>query len=209
MSRDVDKINRVTIANVWRTWVPVALAGRWSEESYLWQDVDYWWKCLKLPSSIGEKKRLCYLVVHQHEFRNLCEIRLRQQGAGHVQRAVFRLLFPPLDSLYISTNDIGPRLFIQHGFATGIGAKSIGSDCWINQQVSIGYSWAPDPPTLGNGVRVCAGAKVLGDIHLGDNCIIGANGVVTKDVPAGETWAGVPAHRVNLNQNHRLYLPDE
>ena len=72
----------------------------------------------------------------------------------------------PLYSLYIFTVDFGLSLFIQHGFSAVINARSIGSDCYINQQVTIGSSWAADSPTLGNGVRLTAGAKVLGDVTL-------------------------------------------
>lgn len=87
---------------------------------------------------------------------------------------MLKVLFPGMETLYINTPKIGPRLFIQHGFATNISAKQIGSDCWINQQVTIGYTFAPDPPIIGNGVRVSAGAKVIGNITIGDNAIIAA-----------------------------------
>ena len=51
-------------------------------------------------------------------------------------------------------------------------------------------------PVLGNGVRVSAGAKVIGGVRLGDNCIVGANAVVTKDIPAEEILGGSRwAHR--------------
>lgn len=46
-----------------------------------------------------------------------------------------------METLYINTPEIDPRLFIQHGFATNISALKIGSDCWINQQVTIGYTF--------------------------------------------------------------------
>ena len=87
-------------------------------------------------------------------------------------------------------------LFIQHGFATIIAAKSIGANCWINQQVTIGYSNNSDAPTIGNGVSISAGAKVLGDVTIGDYSKIGANAVVVKNVPANCTVVGVPAYIV-------------
>ena len=124
---------------------------------------------------------------------------------GVFRRGLLHLLLRPLSSLYIFTVDIGPRLFIQHGFSTVINAKSIGSDCYINQQVTIGSSWAADSPTLGNGVRVTAGAKVLGDIMLGDNCIVGANAVVVKDVGENSVVGGVPAKVTSVNEEHKLY----
>lgn len=108
-------------------------------------------------------------------------------------------LCPPMNTLEIHTNDIGPGLFIQHGVATLIGAESIGKDCWINQQVSIGYSNATDRPTLGDHVAVHAGAKVLGAINIGDNSRVGANAVVVKDVPSDCTVVGVPAYIIRRN----------
>lgn len=104
-----------------------------------------------------------------------------------------------METLYINTPEIGPRLFIQHGFATNISAKKIGSDCWINQQVTIGYTFAPEPPIIGNGVRISAGAKVLGQIEIGDNAIIAANAAVVKDVGENEVVGGVPAKTIGEN----------
>ncbi|MBA3942960.1 MAG: hypothetical protein H0X37_00190 [Herpetosiphonaceae bacterium] len=98
-----------------------------------------------------------------------------------------------MESLYIPTSTIGPGLFIQHGFSTIIAAKSIGENCWINQQVTIGYS-RDECPTIGNNVVITAGAKVLGNISIGDNTVIGANAVVVKNVPPNCTVVGVPAY---------------
>ena len=91
-------------------------------------------------------------------------------------------------------------------FATNISAKQIGSDCWINQQVTIGYTFAPDPPIIGNGVRVSAGAKVIGNITIGDNAIIAANAAVVKDVRENEVVGGVPAKTIGENVEHKLYF---
>ena len=101
-----------------------------------------------------------------------------------------------MDTLVIGCTDIGKGLFIHHGIATIISAKKIGENCWINQQVTIGYK-NNGQPTLGNNVTICAGALVLGDIHLGDNCIVGAGAVVLNDVAPGTTVVGVPAHPID------------
>lgn len=77
----------------------------------------------------------------------------------------------------------------------------------MNQQVTIGWNY-DKAPVLGNGVRVSAGAKVIGGVRLGDNCIVGANAVVTKDIPAEEMW-GVPAGRIGVNRDHKLYESGE
>lgn len=64
----------------------------------------------------------------------------------------------------------------------------IGPNCLLFQQVTLGGR-----PKLGGHVDVGAGAKILGAVTVGDHAVIGANAVVTKDVPAGATVAGVPA----------------
>lgn len=124
------------------------------------------------------------------EFRNIFYYRLGLLGR------VFTPLCKPVASLYIVTPEIGPGLFIQHGFATIISARSIGSNCWINQQVTIGFSNDTDRPTLGDGVTVHAGAKIIGEVHVGNYSTIGANAVVVKDVPKNSTAVGVPARLI-------------
>lgn len=95
-------------------------------------------------------------------------MRLRNELLLEIAKVAFR----PMDTLYIDTPCMGPGLFIQHGFSTIIAARSIGEDCWINQQVTIGYSDVYDCPIIGNNVKITAGAKVFGDISIGDNCIV-------------------------------------
>ena len=111
-----------------------------------------------------------------------------------------------METLYITAPQIGPRLYIQHGFATMISAQSIGSDCWINQQVTVGYTFDHDPPVIGNGVRISAGAKVVGNITIGDNVVIAANAAVVKDVPENAVVGGVPAKIIGENIEHKLFI---
>jgi len=131
-----------------------------------------------------------YLMLYCPQFRNLFYNRTGFKGR------VCSFLCPPMDSLYIRTKDIGPGLFIQHGFATIVSARKIGANCWINQQVTVGYSDDSDRPTLGDNVRIMAGAKVIGNITIGNNSTVGANAVVVKDVPPNCTVVGVPAYIV-------------
>ncbi len=74
-----------------------------------------------------------------------------------------------------------------------IAAKSIGSNAWINQQVTIGYKDDTSAPIIGNNVSICAGAIVLGNINVGNNSTIGANAVITKDVPEESVVIGSKA----------------
>ena len=127
------------------------------------------------------------LVLRKLEIRNQIISRLKQ--TSRVQAAVFRVLFKPLVTLYINTAQVGEGLYIQHGFSTIISAKSIGKNCFINQQVTIGYE-GDKSPVIGDNVRICSGAKVIGDVCVGDGAIIGANAVVVKDVPSNSTVGG-------------------
>ena len=70
---------------------------------------------------------------------------------------------------------------------------SIGANCLIFQQVTIGMGNVPGVPVIGGHVDIGAGAKILGGIHIGDHAKIGANSVVLNDVPAGATAVGIPA----------------
>jgi len=92
---------------------------------------------------------------------------------------------------------IGRRFFIDHGMGVVIGETAeIGDDVTLYHGVTLGgTSWKHGKrhPTLGNGVVVGAGAKILGPITVGDGAKIGSNAVVVKDVPAGATAAGIPA----------------
>ena len=92
---------------------------------------------------------------------------------------------------------IGSRLVIDHGMGVVIGETAeIGDDCIIFHGVTLGgMKFAPVKrhPTLGNRVLIGAGAKLLGPILIGDEAKVGANSVVTKDVPEGKTAVGIPA----------------
>ncbi|MDO8414056.1 MAG: serine O-acetyltransferase [Gallionellaceae bacterium] len=92
---------------------------------------------------------------------------------------------------------IGRRFFIDHGMGVVIGETAeIGDDVTLYHGVTLGgTSWKEGKrhPTLGKGVVVGAGAKILGPITIGDGAKIGSNAVVVKAVPAGATAAGIPA----------------
>lgn len=138
----------------------------------------------------SDQKAMAILLWHFKEFRNLVVYRL---SAHPIRRRIVALFYPPLSTLFLDTPEIGGGLYIQHGFATMVAAKSIGENCWINQQVTVGYNGQSDPPVIGNWVTITCGAKVLGSIHIGDNVIVGANAVVIRDVPNNCTVGGIPA----------------
>lgn len=99
------------------------------------------------------------------------------------------------------------------GKATGIyihkGAK-VGSNCVFAHQISVGGRGGPTNtrklPVIGNNVYVGTGAKILGDLTVGDDVVIGANAVVTKDVPSNCVIAGIPARVIRTGVHMKDYL---
>lgn len=136
------------------------------------------------------------LLWNHKEFRNLVIYRNRNHP---IRRRLIGLFYPPMDTLYLDALEIGGGLYIQHGFATMIAAKSIGENCWINQQVTIGYNGHGDAPVIGDHVMITCGAKVLGPIHVGSHVTVGANAVVIRDVPDHCVVGGVPAKILKSN----------
>jgi len=107
---------------------------------------------------------------------------------------------------------IGHRLFIDHGMAVVIGETAIvGDDVTLYQGVTLGGTSTQRGkkrhPTIGNGVVIGGGAKVLGDITIGDNCRIGAGSVVLRNVPPDSTVVGVPGHIV-FRDGKRVVITD-
>ena len=107
------------------------------------------------------------------------------------------------------------RLFIDHAMGVVIGETTvIGDDCVLYQGVTLGGTGnecGKRHPTLGDNVTVGTGAKVLGNIRIGDNVRIGGNSVVVKDVPANCTVVGHPrAHRQaqRMPRAHRVVRCD-
>ena len=108
---------------------------------------------------------------------------------------------------------IGRGLFIDHGMGVVVGETSvIGDNVTLFQGVTLGGTGkgaGKRHPTIGNNVVIGAGAKVLGNISVGDSSYIGANAVILRDVPANATVVGVPGHvtkqdgkRIDLTLDH-------
>ena len=98
---------------------------------------------------------------------------------------------------------IGRRVFIDHGMGVVIGETAeIGDECTLYHGVTLGgVSWDKGKrhPTLGRGVVVGAGAKILGPFIVGDGAKVGSNSVVVKPVPPGATVVGIPARVVEAS----------
>jgi serine O-acetyltransferase len=163
-------------------------------------DVARWAEVLEWRTS-SFNARLLGLLAAYPEFRNLFYYRVSSERLSlKVLAQLFNVIFRDSSTLSLSArHSIGPGLFIEHGFSTVVAADSIGANCLIRQQVTIGYTTRSDCPRLGNHVVVGAGAKVLGAVHVGDHVVVGANAVVVKDVPDNCVVVGVPARIVRRN----------
>ncbi|WP_136055010.1 serine O-acetyltransferase EpsC [Microbacterium sp. K24] len=107
---------------------------------------------------------------------------------------------------------IGRRFFIDHGMGVVIGETAeIGDDVMLYHGVTLGGRTRDSGkrhPTLGDGVAVGAGAKILGPVTIGAGSVVGANAVVTRDAPADSILVGVPAkprHR-SIGEDTRALL---
>lgn len=111
---------------------------------------------------------------------------------------------------------IGRRFFIDHGMGVVIGETSeIGDDVLLYQGVTLGGTGnetGKRHPTLGNRVVVGTGAKILGNIKIGDNVRIGAGSVVVHPVPDHSTVVGIPGRVVRMRDQDGVLehgrLPD-
>lgn len=131
---------------------------------------------------------------------------------GSVASAVLRQLNRVLFSCDISVGaQIDPTCNFYHaGLGCVIHADAVvGPECIFFQHVTLGAAWHPseaggsthDAPKIGSGVMLGAGCVVLGGIEVGDRSIIGANAVVTKDVPPDCVVVGVPGKIIKRRNN--------
>lgn len=101
---------------------------------------------------------------------------------------------------------IGRRVFFDHAFGVVIGETAIvGDDVLIYQGVTLGgvslERGVKRHPTIGNKTVIGSGAKVLGDIKIGENCRIGSNSVVVKSIPDDSTAVGIPARIIEKGRD--------
>jgi serine O-acetyltransferase len=101
------------------------------------------------------------------------------------------------------TSSIGGGVILPHPNGIVIHPKSkIGPNCLIHQQVTLGVKRGDEAaPVLAGHVDIGAGAKIIGNIYVGKHSLIGANAVVTKDVPDYAIVAGIPAKVIGTTKD--------
>ncbi|HCG6647462.1 TPA: hypothetical protein NJ228_002424 [Vibrio parahaemolyticus] len=156
---------------------------------FVLQDVSRWVQLLNYKGN----DPFVFFYTSRQEFRSLIRYRARIAQKKLGSNIVHRLMNIHsnqenvwVNNLYISCENIGPGLYIEHGFSTIIFAKSIGENFYVNQNVTIGTGKGGNP-TIGNNVRCGANSVVIGDIFVADNVKIGAGAVLNFEVPADST----------------------
>lgn len=153
-------------------------------------------------SSLSTVQALVWLLNTEtlKEFRNLFYYRIGRPGnvIDRVLLAAAKLSREPRNMISIRAPSIGHGFVIKHGYNVIIHAERIGVNCLVFQDVTIGYKTPGGGlPVLGDHVHISVGAKVLGPITVGDYSIVGANSVVTKNLPPHSTAMGVPVRSVS------------
>ena len=120
---------------------------------------------------------------------------------------VYKLLYPLTEcvcGIKLSyTVPVGRRLRLEHFGGMVIGARSIGDDCVIRQNTTLGVARASDrnaKPVIEDRVDIGCGVAILGNVRVGHDSIVGANAVVTRDVPPGAVVGGVPAKVIRMRE---------
>lgn len=173
--------------------VPLLITyGLSNQRKVIREDVQRWAEELERPEC-ASLFGMIRLLVSYAEFRSLFCHRLKCGNQPASLLSMFlRLVYRGQTALFLNCVDIGPGLFLQHAWSTAVGAERIGKNCWINQQVVIGYTNRDGGPVIGDNVSIHVGAKVLGPIRIGNNVKIGANALVLKDVPDDAVVLGAP-----------------
>jgi serine O-acetyltransferase len=125
----------------------------------------------------------------------------RRKGVPGVSR-VLRALETGLFAIELGNDiELGRGVYFLHTVGTVVGGDAkIGDGCVFLGNITIGGEGSVTAPRIGARTVIGAGARVLGDIVVGENCMLGANAVVVDDVPAGKVVVGIPARVVGDNR---------
>lgn len=164
-------------------------------------DLKQWCILLSLPQNF---KSYIKILLKKPAYRRLLDYRIKNSHLIFLQilRPLTFLTSLHLNLLILSDNKtkgIDSGLFFVHGFSTIIYCKSMGHNCKVYQQVTIGNK--NGIPTIGNDVEICAGAKIIGPINIGDDVIIGANAVVTTNIPSHSVVVGIPGKIIKIRKS--------
>ena len=133
-------------------------------------------------------KGLFSLLITQKDFRTQFYLRIGKK------RVILRLLLPDINCYSFEGCEIGGGWVLMHGYGVVLnGGAKIGKNCTIYHGVTIGTIDLKRFPVIGDDVFIGAGAKILGDVRVGNHVKIGAGAIVVEDVPDNCTVVGPKA----------------
>lgn len=136
-----------------------------------------------------------YLLVFEKTYRNLFYWRI-----GWARYLIWYLLWSHPSFTIATDMKLGKGVRCIHPFSSIVNANSIGDFFTVRNNVTIGNNAdGTDRPTIGHHVSINSNAVVIGDIYIGDNVIVGAGSVVTKNVPSNCVVVGNPAMIIREN----------
>lgn len=151
--------------------------------------------------SPAERRRVIREASTRRTFRTVAYYRPPTPFMRRVAQ-LLRVFLAGAPAMEIYQTKVMGGMMIRHGNGTVIVAESIGEDCEVYQQVTVGAGRGGFP-VIGDRVDLCAGALVFGGIRIGNDVIIGAGAVVTKDVPDRAVMVGNPARQVGTTNGLR------
>lgn len=170
----------------------------------LYDERNIWIKIIRNTDTYSIKDFI-WLLRFVPEYRSVFYFRI-----GSLFSRVLSILAGGRQQLFLNTASkrVGTGLVIQHGFSTIVEAERIGERCqiWHNVTVGTNISHSGNKPTIGDNVKICAGAIVLGRITIGNNVTIGAGAVVVKDIPDNCVVVGNPA-KIIKKDGYQVSIP--
>lgn len=183
-------LNRIVfwIRCIWS--VPMWPIYRYVHYAINQEDLRQWVNVLIVRSYSSEFFTFIHLFADLKEYRSVLLWRCGLSWLPCPQQSVH---------FVVSPDKVKGGVVLQHGFSSIIFPERMGANVQIWHNVTIGRKgkWSGNP-VIGNNVKICAGAIVIGPITIGDNVTIGAGSVVTKDVPRGATVVGNPARILKI-----------
>jgi serine O-acetyltransferase len=151
--------------------------------------------------SASEQHEMLREAVLQRTFRTIAYYRAPSPRTRRLSQ-VLGIFLAGAPAMEIYDTAVGGGLKIRHGNGTVIRGMSLGRDCDVYQQVTVGAGRGGFP-VIGDRVDLCSGCLIFGGIRVGDDVIIGAGAVVSHDVPDKAIMVGNPARQVGTTDGLR------